>query len=267
MSGHERYSSTFAGLQRLAGRLRGPNGCPWDREQTRASMKRYILEECYELLEAIDEMDDAKLIEETGDVLFHLAFQIQLGVEEGAFTEAQVFRTVIEKLVRRHPHVFGTVEASDPREIEALWHDIKQGEHGKTRASALEGVPIAMPALSSAQALQERAARAGFDWDDVEGAFSKVAEELAELRQAGSPDEVEAELGDVLSSVVSLGRWLGADAEGALRVANTRFRRRFALMERHCEERGVTFDGLDMGEKEALWQEAKALLRDDGSTT
>ena len=251
------FPSTFEGLQQLVARLRGPGGCPWDKEQTRASMRRYILEECYELLEAMEEADDSKVVEELGDVLLHLAFQIELGKEERESTDEDVFRGVIDKLVRRHPHVFGDVRASSPREIETRWQDIKRDERKLGGGSALDGVPRELPALLQAQSLQERAARTGFDWDDIRGVLEKVTEELSELQAARSPEEVELEFGDVLFSLVNVGRWLGADTESALRGANARFQRRFALMEERCNEQGASLDSLDMNEKEVLWQQAK----------
>jgi MazG family protein len=226
-------------------------------------MRRYLLEECYELLEAIDGGDPKGTVEELGDVLFHLAFQVRLGIEEGTFTDEQVFRDVIDKLVRRHPHVFGESRVSSARQVESNWHAIKRQEHKDREASVLDGVPKEMPALSYAQAIQERAARAGFDWEDVRGVVKKVREELDELQAARSPAEVEAELGDLLFSLVALGRWLGADAEGAVRGAGVRFRRRFSAVEKLSAERGVSVEGLATADKEELWREAKGLL-DEG---
>ena len=251
------YASSFDGLMGLVARLRRPDGCPWDREQTRDSMRRYVMEECFELLEAMDEGDSAKLAEELGDVLFHAAFQVHLGEEEGALTAEQVFGGVIEKLMRRHPHVFGEATASDAREVESGWHAIKRAEQAGTGASALNGVPHDMPALSYAQALQERAARTGFDWEDVRDVLRKVDEELDELQRAETSAEREAELGDLLFSIVNVGRWLDVDAESALRKAGTRFRQRFGLMEDLSREKGPSFEGLTMDEKDALWEEAK----------
>ena len=261
MDKNAQYPSTFDGLLHLARDLRGPDGCPWDREQTRDSMKRYIQEECYELLEAIDEGVAAKIAEELGDVLFHMAFQVNLGVEDDAFAEEQVFGTLIEKLVRRHPHVFGDAEASDARAIESSWHVIKRAEKemAGTKASTMDGVPGALPALSHAHAIQERAARAGFDWEQADAVLEKVGEELAELQAADSADEREAEFGDLLFSIVNAGRWMDLDAESALRKADARFRGRYHAMERLSGERGVTFERLTPDEKEALWQEAKAV--------
>ena len=259
MAREETYPSTFDGLLNLVRRLRSTTGCPWDREQTPQSMKRYILEECYELLEAIDEGDASKLAGELGDVLFHMAFQVQLGKEEGALTEEMVFQAVINKLTRRHPHVFGKTQVSDAREVEYNWHVIKRGEQADGESSILGGVPRAMPALSYAQAIQERAARAGFDWEDVQGVIQKVREELDEFQMAPSPGEREEELGDILFSLVNVGRWLKADTEAALHRTGKRFRRRFTLMEKLSRERGVAFESLPLAEKEALWQEAKGI--------
>ena len=260
MDENPKYPNSFEGLLRLIGRLRSPDGCPWDREQTRDSMRRYILEECYELLEAIDEGNTGRLAEELGDVLFHLAFQVQLGKEDGSLTEERVFQGVIEKLVQRHPHVFGGTDVADAREVESNWRAIKRQERPDAETSILEGVPKGLPALSYAQLLQERAAGAGFDWQELHGVIQKVQEELDELQRARSPAEREAELGDLLFSIVNVGRWLSADAEGALRRADARFRRRFTRMEKLSRERGVAFEGLTMAEKEALWQEAKDLV-------
>ena len=257
MSSSPSFPSTFDGLLRLAGHLRGPDGCPWDRKQTRESMRRYILEECYELIEAIDDADTDELVEELGDVVFHVAFQALLGRESSAFTEEDVFRSVIDKLVSRHPHVFGDATASDAEEVLAIWQSLKRSERKDADSSILDGAPEAMPALSYAQGLQERAAGVGFDWEDVPGVLRKVAEELGELEEARSPEELESELGDVLFSVVNVSRWMGVDAESALRGADARFRRRFTLMEQLSRERGISFEGMTLSEKEAFWQEAK----------
>jgi tetrapyrrole methylase family protein/MazG family protein len=252
------FPSTYDGLLQLVQRLRGPDGCPWDREQTHQSVKRQLLEECYELVEAIEEGDADKMVEELGDVLFHVVFQTQIGTEEGELTQEQVLGSLIEKLVRRHPHVFGDEEVSDARDVEANWDAIKRLEAAGTEASILDGVPRQMPALSYAQTIQRRAARAGFDWEDAQGVLDKVAEELDELASAESLEERESELGDLLFSLVNAARWLGMDAEGALSQTNNRFYRRFAAMEGLCRERDLSFPELSLDEKEALWQEVKS---------
>ncbi len=254
---NEEFPATFEGLMTLVRRLRGPKGCPWDRDQTSQSMRRHLLEESYELIEAIDEGDAAKLKEELGDVLFHLAFQVHLGGEGGSFGEPEVFRSVIDKLVRRHPHVFGDESASSPDEAISRWDAVKTSERGGAPGSILDTVPKASPALFYAQVLQERAARIGFDWEDVQGVLGKVAEELEELRDAETAEQREGELGDILFSIVNLSRWLDLDAEAALRGADERFRRRFQRMEQLSRDGGASLGEMSLDGKEALWQQAK----------
>ena len=254
------YPSTFDGVIQLLQRLRGPDGCPWDREQTRDSLKSQFLEEAYELIEAIEQDDAEKMIEELGDVLLHVVFQVQIGEEGGEFNRGSVFQTLIEKLLRRHPHVFGDVEVADADEVVSKWQAIKQQERADTGASILDGAPKQMPALSYAQAIQERAARTGFDWEDLRGALDKISEEMEELEQAQSDSERESELGDGLFSIVDAALWQGIDAETALRHSNARFYQRFVTMERFSQERGLSFPDLSLDDKEALWQEAKRLL-------
>ena len=261
MDTNEDFPSTFDGLVALTRRLRGPGGCPWDREQTRASMRRYIMEECFELLEAIDEDDADKIVEELGDVLYHVTFQLRLGEEEGSFDEERLFEAVIHKLVSRHTHVFGDASASDAGEALSNWDAVKRSEQAADPLSALDGVSPGMPALAYAQAIQDRAARTGFDWEDAAGVVDKVEEELAELRSASTPAENEEELGDLLFSIVNMCRWLDVDAETALRTADSRFRQRFASMEHTAADRGLRFADLPLKDKEALWQEAKARIR------
>ncbi len=254
---HSSFPSSFEGIQRLVARLRSPDGCPWDREQSADSLKHLFLEECYELVEAIEEGDVEKIAEELGDVLFHGASQIQIAEEQGDFSGADVFREVIEKLVRRHPHVFGDAVVEDAEEAVPRWDQIKRQEMAGTDRSILDGVPKAMPAMGYAQAVQGRAARMGFDWDDYAGVLDKVVEELRELEEVESDDAREMELGDLLFSVVNASRWLGIEAETALRRANRRFYSRFTAMERLARSRGVDFELLSIDAKEDLWQEAK----------
>ena len=265
------FDPSFEGLMALVGRLRGPGGCPWDREQTRETFRDQFLEEAYELIEAVDEGDPGAIAEEVGDVLLHAAFQIQLGEEEGSFTDAGVFAGLIEKLVRRHPHVFkptggdpngGNWDGNDldAKQLLTNWDDIKRAEKpAGDRPAAIDGVPSAIPSLAGAQRLGSKAARTGFDWDDVSGVLDKVQEEIAELKDAETPGQTEAELGDLLFSLVNLGRWLDIDAETALRKANQRFASRFRAMEELASERGADFKALTLSEKGALWQEAKAM--------
>jgi len=260
MTEQDRFPATYEGLRQLVERLRGPDGCPWDREQTADSLKRVFLEECYELIEAIEQDDPRKTSEELGDVLFNLVFQIKIGIENEAFSEEGVFGAVIEKLVRRHPHVFGDVRVADSTEVKANWDQIKRSERTDDDASILDGVPKTMPALSYAQAVQDRAARTGFDWEDAGGMIDKLVEEVRELRAAGSPAEIESEFGDVVFSLVNAARWMGVEAEEALRHANARFFRRFAAMERLGRQDGVSLSELPLDRKEELWQRSKKLV-------
>lgn len=253
----DNFPSSFEGIQQLVAMLRSPGGCPWDREQSADSLKHLFLEECYELVEAIEEGDVEKIAEELGDVLFHGASQIQIAEEQGDFSGSDVFRQVIEKLVRRHPHVFGDVVMEDAEEAVPRWDQIKREEMAGTDRSILDGVPKAMPSMGYAQAVQGRAARMGFDWDDYVGVLDKVSEELRELEEVETDDARESELGDLLFSVVNASRWLGIEAETALRKSNRRFYSRFTTMERMARERGLDFESLTLEAKEDLWQEAK----------
>ena len=254
---NQQIPSTFDGIVQLIERLRGPEGCPWDREQTRQSLKRQFIEECYELVEAIERDDREAIIEELGDVLLHVVFQLQIAAEEGEFGKEDVFGALRDKLVRRHPHVFGDAEAGSARDVEVRWEAIKREEQSENNGSILDGAPRSMPALGYAQSIQDRAAGVGFDWEASEEVIDKVAEELRELEAAGSHEERCRELGDLLFSMVNMGRWWGCDVEGAAREANARFYRRFVHMEETSRQRGLSFADLSMAEKESLWQEAK----------
>ncbi len=254
------FPDSFEGVMKLTAFMRGPDGCPWDREQDRDSLKAGLLEECYELIEAIESGDAPAQVEELGDVTINLAFLMDIAADTGEFGPASVFGGLIDKIVRRHPHVFGDAEAYTPDEVKRQWEAVKQSERSGDGASSLDGVPRTMPALSYAQSVQERAARQGFDWTSVDGVLDKVAEEVAELESAETDAEREAELGDVLFSIVNAARWMGIDAEAALRGANARFRARFGGMERAAGERGVSLSDLTMDEKEALWDASKRAL-------
>lgn len=257
------FPPTFDGLYRLAAHLRSPDGCPWDREQTPDTLKHLFLEECYELVEAIESGDAEKVTEELGDVLFHAALQIVIAREgdafSGPFSGEDVFGSVIAKLERRHPHVFGDARVDSAEQAIPRWDEIKRAEMAGTDRSILDGVPKAMPALAYAQAVQGRAARMGFDWDEYAGVPERIAEELREMVEATEPAEREAEFGDALFSMVNASRWLGIEAETALRGSNRKFYTRFKHMERLARERGLDFESLPMPEKDALWEEVKAL--------
>jgi tetrapyrrole methylase family protein/MazG family protein len=247
-------------LEWVCGRLRGPGGCPWDQEQDHASLRNNLLEEAYETLEALDAADMDRLREELGDLLMQVYLHAQLAREEGAFTLADVVAGITAKLVRRHPHVFGTVEVDGSAAVLRNWEAIKaseRAEDGAKEDSLLSGVPRTLPALAYAQAVGQRAARVGFDWAHVEDVWTKVEEEMRELRQAATPAERAEELGDLIFALVNLARWLGVEAEDALRATNGKFRRRFAHIEAEARQRGVALHEMSMAEMDALWEAAK----------
>lgn len=255
----------FEDLVGVMARLRGEGGCPWDREQTHASLKRYAVEETYELLEAIDQDDASAIREELGDVLLQVLFHAQMAREDGRFAIAEVMAGLRDKLVRRHPHVFGDEHASDAGAVLRNWEKIKAREKPSAGAqghSLFTSVPRAMPALARAQRIGDKAAGVGFDWPDVEPVWGKVEEELEELKEAagtGKPERVEAELGDLLFAVVNLSRFLKVQAEEALEGTIQRFHQRFAYIEHALAERGKTVAQASFEEMDTLWEEAKAV--------
>jgi len=249
------------GLVWVVDRLLGPGGCPWDQEQTHESLKRYLIEESYELIDAIDGGDESAMREELGDVLLQPLMHAQKKHLEGAWSIEEVAQGITEKLIRRHPHVFGEVAVQDSAEVLRNWDAIKRAEKGSAASSEvvsiLAGVPRAMPALLLAQEVSKRAARAGFEWPDLEGVWAKFHEEEQELREAlatGDRAEIESELGDLLFTVVNLARWAKVDAEDALRTMVNRFRGRFERME---ELAGRPLGELSSEEWDDLWNQAK----------
>jgi tetrapyrrole methylase family protein/MazG family protein len=252
----------FVRAVEIMNRLRAPGGCPWDAEQTHGSLKRYLLEECYEVMEAIDAADDHLLQEELGDLLLQPLFHSAIAAERGAFTINDVIDTLCDKLVRRHPHVFGDQVVNSADEQVANWERIKQAEKGEERKSALSGVPPHLPALLKAQKITEKAARVGFDWEHVDQVFAKVLEELHELEETletRDEERMEAELGDLLFAIVNLGRFLSLNPEEALRKTISRFSCRFNHIETTLHQRGVSLHDASLTEMEKLWQEAKRL--------
>ena len=257
-------------LHEIMVRLRDrETGCPWDREQTLESLKPCVLEETYELLAAMDNPDDvSNHIEELGDVLLQVMFQAVMAEEEGRFTFEDVANGVSDKLVHRHPHVFGDVDAADSAAVLRNWERLKQMEHKKeSRHSALDGVPSALPALLKARRIQEKASRVGFDWKDAAGPMEKIAEELDELkaevaaRASDKPSDsgrVKEELGDLLFAVCNLARHLGVDAESALELSSSKFSRRFRTVEAGAKAAGRDLKEMTLAEMDALWDEAKA---------
>lgn len=248
--------SQFGTLIEIIARLRGPGGCPWDREQTHASLREALLEECYEVLEALDEGDIKGLREELGDLLMQVVFHTQIAAEAEEFEIGDVIRDINTKLVQRHPHVFGSLKVKDTKEVLINWEALKKKERGND-SSMLANVPKQLPALSYSQDVQRRVARVGFDWADIEGVIDKLVEEVREFKQADGQEQKAREFGDLLFTLVNIARRLGVDSESALREANKRFYRRFSYMEEVCRQRGVNFSDLLFEEQNALWEEAK----------
>lgn len=252
--------ASFEGFHQVVARLRAPDGCPWDREQTHLTLRRHLLEETYEALEAIDAGDATALREELGDLLLQVVLHVQIAAESSEFNMTEVLRGIHTKIVRRHPHVFGATQVEGVQGVLRNWEKLKEAErraNGEKEKSLLDGVPPVFPSLAQAQELQDRAARVGFDWPSVEGVEAKVDEELAELRAAKDAAAREAELGDLLFAVVNLARWHKIDAESALRKTNARFRQRFAYIEDDARRRGVETSTLSPEEMNTLWDQAK----------
>jgi tetrapyrrole methylase family protein / MazG family protein len=253
------YSPGIGAIFEVVARLRAPGGCPWDREQTHESLRPYLLEETYELLEAIDSGDDAKMKEELGDLLLQVAMHAEIAAGDGRFDAAQVSEAVAAKMVARHPHVFGSTSVADAEEVLRNWEHQKAHEARKTgkEESVVDRVPATLPALAWALGLQKRAARVGFDYTSANEAAESIAEEARELATAADAQEVFAEMGDLLFAVVSLARRLKVNPEDALRVAGQRFRERFAKAEASLREEGKTFRDLDPEDLILRWEESK----------
>ena len=246
-------------LIEIVAMLRGPGGCPWDIEQTHASLRAGLLEEAHEVVAAINAGDDANLREELGDLLLQSVFHAQLAREEGRFDFDAVAREISTKLVRRHPHVFGDMHCADSADVLRKWDDIKRAEKGDRAESVLDGISHGLPALIRAEKVQKKAARVGFDWPDAEPVFAKVREELAEVEAVlGDAQKVEDEIGDVLFAAVNLARKLKIDAEVALQRATDKFSGRFREVERLARERGLAIETLTLAELDAIWDEVKA---------
>lgn len=247
----------FATLVGLMARLRAPGGCPWDREQTFDSIKPYTLEETYEVFDAIDRRDWKHLAEELGDFLLQAVFYAQMASEEKHFTISDSLDAINAKLIRRHPHIFGSGDASTADEVKQKWDEIKKAEKGGESKALLSGVMKAQPALAEAQQLTRKAADVAFDWPDTEQVVAKLHEELDELERAENPDEIEGELGDILFVAVNLARKHGVDAEQALRRTNAKFRKRFGYIEDRLKEAGKDWKQTNLEEMDRLWNEAK----------
>lgn len=248
---------SLASHQDVVARLRAPEGCPWDREQTHQSLRTHLLEETYEVLDALDADDMGRLREELGDLLLQILLHAQIATEEGDFKLVETVQANIIKLVRRHPHVFGNTVVNGSDDVLRNWEQIKRQERGDQEKSLLDGISRALPALLQAMEIQRRVARVGFDWPNAEQVMEKMLEELDEWRKAANPQTRSSELGDLLFSLVNLARWYELDAESSLRQTNQRFSRRFAFMERQAAHRGQALEKLDALEMDALWETAK----------
>jgi tetrapyrrole methylase family protein/MazG family protein len=253
------YMTQFDRLVDIMKRLRGPDGCPWDKEQTHATLKAYLIEEAYEVIDAIDGKTDSDILEELGDVLLQVVFHAQIGAEENRFTIEDVGQSIADKLVRRHPHVFGDVAVETSDQVVENWEAIKSQEKQtkKIDESALSGVPRHLPALLRAQSFQKKAARVGFDWEKVEEVAQKVEEEWGELQNARTQEEKQEEFGDLLFSLVNLARFLKIDPEEALSQTIAKFQSRFAFIESELKKRGKSAQDATLAEMDALWESAK----------
>lgn len=257
--GNITIGAKFEDLVDLMARLRAPGGCPWDREQTFDSIKPFLLEETYEVMDAIDARDWKSLSGEIGDLLLQAIFFSQMAAEENLFTIGDAIDAISNKLVRRHPHVFGDETAHTEGDVRKRWSEIKaeeKREDGKPEAALLDGVPRALPALVEAQQISSRAAQVGFDWSNADDVLAKLDEERAEFERA-APAEKEDELGDMLFVLVNLARFVKVDPEQALRRTNAKFRRRFGFIERELQARGKSLAESSVSEMEKLWQESK----------
>ncbi len=251
--------TSFESFAEIVAHLRAPNGCPWDREQTHESLRKHLLEEAYEAISAIDSGDFSHMREEFGDLLLQIVLQSQIANEEERFNVSQVIQGIHSKIVRRHPHVFGDVEVDGVDGVLANWEKLKEDERkGKKEGKGLlDGVPLILPALTQAQEYQDRAARVGFDWNQIDDVLDKVKEEIEEIKRAETDFELASEIGDLFFVLVNLARWKQVDAESALRGTNAKFKKRFAHVEQGANRQGRNLSELSLDEMESLWQEAK----------
>jgi tetrapyrrole methylase family protein/MazG family protein len=255
--------TSFERFQEIVAALRAPDGCPWDKEQTHASLKKHLLEETYEAMAALDAEDPQAMQEEFGDLLLQIVLHAQIGAEYGEFTMADITRGITQKIVRRHPHVFGEVKVDGVDNVLQNWEKIKTAErkaNGTDQVKGLlDGVPKEFPSLAQAHEIQDRAARVGFDWDDIHFVWEKLHEEMGEVQAAATPEERQDEVGDLLFAAVNLARWLKVDSESALRSTNAKFRRRFSYIEKRARETGRVLSDMKLTEMDVYWNEAKSL--------
>lgn len=251
--------TSFEAFAEIVAHLRAPDGCPWDKEQTHQTLRKHLLEESYETLSALDANDVDGMREEFGDLLLQIVLNAQIAYETHEFTMTEVTKHIYDKIVRRHPHVFGDVKLDGVDDVLQNWEKLKEKERGKKKEDKgiLDGVPASLPALNQAQEYQERAARVGFDWPEIEGVLDKVREEIEEIKTAQNHEQVKGELGDLFFVLVNLARWRDVDAESALREANLKFKRRFAFVEKGAKAQGRNLSDMTLEEMDTFWNEAK----------
>ncbi len=251
---------SFESFQEIVAHLRAPNGCPWDKEQTHDSLRKHLLEESYEAIAALDAGDFVSMREEFGDLLLQIMLHSQIASEEGEFTANDVVKGIYDKIIRRHPHVFGDAKVSGVDGVLTNWEKLKAKERnvkGEKEKGMLDGVPLALPALGQAQEYQDRAARVGFDWPVIDGVLDKLAEEIQEVKQAETDFQLADEIGDLFFVLVNFARWKKVDAESALRGANMKFKKRFGYIETNAKKQGRNLSDMKLEEMDALWDEAK----------
>ena len=261
--------TSFESFAEITAHLRAPDGCPWDKEQTHQTLRKHLLEESYETISAMDSNNPAEMREEFGDLLLQIVLNAQIASEAGEFNSTQVIKHIYDKIIRRHPHVFGDLKLDDVDGVLQNWEKLKEKERGKLALSGVEGkkenkgildgVPLALPALSQAQEYQDRAARVGFDWKEIDGVLDKVREEIEEIKKAETDFELASEIGDLFFVLVNLARWKYVDAESALRNTNMKFKKRFAHVEKRTKEQNKNLSDMTLEEMDAFWNEAKSL--------
>src|SRR5215216_4276552 len=254
--------TSFESFAEIVAHLRAPNGCPWDREQTHESLRKHLLEESYEAISAIDSGNFTDMQEEFGDLLLQVVLQSQIANEEGQFNVHQAIHGIYTKLVRRHPHVFGDLKLEGVDGVLANWEKLKETERkvkGQKEKGLLDGVPLALPALSQAQEYQDRAARVGFDWPQIDGVLDKIREEIEEIKDAETDFELASEIGDLFFVLVNFARWKKVDAEFVLRTTNMKFKKRFAYVEQGAKKQGRSLSDMSLEEMDTLWEEGKKL--------
>jgi tetrapyrrole methylase family protein / MazG family protein len=255
----ERYIEEFTSLVEIIAKLRGPDGCPWDKKQTHVSLKEFLLSETYEVLEALDQQDPKMLRQELGDLLLQIMLHARIAEDNQEFKLEDIIKNLNAKLIRRHPHVFADVKVNSAEEVVHNWEEIKKGER-HPEASILSSVPRQLPALAYSKEVQRRAAETGFDWENIEGVIDKLSEEIREFKESETQEEKNDEFGDVLFTLVNIARRMGVDPETSLRQSNHKFYLRFNRMEQLCRDRGLSFNQLSFSQQNALWDEAKEYL-------